>query len=98
MRSRQFNAIYAFLRFVCLTHNVIHWVKHAHLADTPLEQATTGQLVISLARVRAHIAYDGHWHLSILCVSHWAKLLLEALSRVPHLVQLQFPFARLYKT
>jgi Transposase DDE domain group 1 len=98
MRSRQFNAIAAFLRFVALTHNLIHWVKHARLTDTPLEQATTSQLVLGVARVRAHLIWDGHWHLSILCVSRWATLLLEALTRVPRLVQLEFPFARLYKT
>ena len=98
MRSRQFNAIAAFLRFVALTHNLIHWVKHARLADTPLEQATTSQLVFGVSRVRAHILWDGHWHLSILCVSRCAKLLLEALTRVPRPVQLELPFARLYKT
>lgn len=98
MRSRQFNAIAAFLRFVALTHNLIHWVKHARLADSSLKQATTSQLVFGVARVRAHVSWDGNWHLSILCVSHWAKLLLDALTHVPRPVQLELPFARLYKT
>ena len=87
MRSRQFSAIAAFLRFVALTHNLIHWVKHARLADSPLELATTSQLVFGVARVRAHVAWNGRWHLSILCVSRWARLLLEVLTRIPHPVQ-----------
>ncbi len=36
MRSRTFHAIYAFLRFVALTHNVLVWTKHARLARPDL--------------------------------------------------------------
>lgn len=98
MRSRQFHAIFAFLRFVFLTHNLIHWAKHARLADSQLAQATTRTLVKALARVRATITWDGRWHLAILPSSRWAGLLLEALSRPPSPVQLPLPFARLHKT
>ncbi len=36
MRSRKFHAIYAFLRFVALTHNLLVWTKHARLARPDL--------------------------------------------------------------
>jgi hypothetical protein len=98
MRSRQFHASFACLRFVFLTHNLIHWAKHARLADSQLAQATTRTLVKALARVRATITWDGRWHLAILPSSRWAVLLLEALSRPPSPVQLPLPFARLHKT
>lgn len=98
MRSRCFNAIYAFLRFVCLTHNVLHWAERTRLAETPLEQASTRDLVSSVTRVRAHVSWDGRWHVYILGTSRWATALLEALSHPSHLVQLALPFARLHKT
>jgi hypothetical protein len=98
MRSRQFHAIFAFLRFVFLTHNLIHWAKQSRLAASELAQATTRTLVTQLAHVRATIAWDGYWHLAILPSSRWATLLLEALSRPPDFVQLELPFARLHKT
>jgi hypothetical protein len=98
MRSRQFHAIFAFLRFVFLTHNLIHWAKQSRLAASELAQATTRTLVSHLAHVRATIVWDGHWHLAILPSSRWATLLLEALSRPPDFVQLELPFARLHKT
>lgn len=97
MRSRQFHAIFAFLRFVFLTHNLIHWAKQSRLSDTPLAQASTRTLITQLTRVRATISWDGIWHLAILPSSRWAALLLEALSRPPDLVQLPLPFARLHK-
>jgi hypothetical protein len=92
LRSRQFNAIYAFLRFAFLTHNLIHWAKHTCLAQTELAQATSQHLVRHVARVRAHLAWDGRWHLFII----HASLLLDALR--PRVVQLELPFARLHKT
>ena len=45
LRSRKFHAIYAFLRFVALTHNLLAWVKQARLAPTDLATATTRHLV-----------------------------------------------------
>jgi hypothetical protein len=96
LRSRQFNAIYAFLRFAFLTHNLIHWAKDTCLAQTELAQATSQQLVRHVARVRAHVAWDGRWHLFIIQASRWATLLLDALK--PRVVQLELPFARLHKT
>ena len=39
MRSRKFHAIYAFLRFVALTHNLLVWTKHARLARPDLAPA-----------------------------------------------------------
>jgi hypothetical protein len=98
MRSRAYHAIFAFLRFVFLSYNLIHWVKQARLADSPLAQASTRTLVTQVARVRATITWDGRWHLAILPSSRWASLLLEALTQPPRMVQLALPFARLYKT
>src|SRR5256714_5773964 len=72
LRSRKFHAIYAFLRFVVLTHNLLHWAKQARLAQTTLVSATTRHLVCYVARVRAHIRWDGHWHIRILPSSRWA--------------------------
>jgi len=40
MRSRKFHAIYAFLRFVALTHNLLVWTKHARLARPDLASAS----------------------------------------------------------
>jgi hypothetical protein len=96
LRSRKFNAIYAFLRFVFLSHNLIHWAKFIRLTQTELAQATSQQLVRHVARVRAHVSWNGRWHLAILPSSRWATLLLEALK--PRPVQLELPFARLHKT
>lgn len=98
LRSRQFTAIYAFLRFVVLTHNLLHWVKQARLAQTELAAATPRHLVCYAARVRAHISWDGRWHLRILPSSRWALLLLDALTTAPQPRQLALPFARLHKT
>jgi hypothetical protein len=98
LRARKFHAIYAFLRFVVLTHNLLHWAKQARLAQTALVSATTHHLVSYVARVRARIRWDGHWHVCILPSSHWATLLIEALTRPPQPVQLALPFARLHKT
>jgi Transposase DDE domain group 1 len=100
LRSRKFHAIYAFLRFVVLTHNLLVWVKQARLARTELGTATTRQLVSRIARVRAHISWDGQWHIHILRArsSHWAALLIKALVPPPQPVQLALPFARLHKT
>jgi hypothetical protein len=100
LRSRQFHAIYAFPRFVVLTHNLLVWVKQARLARTELGTATTRQLVGHIARVRAHISWNGQWHVHILRArsSHWATLLIAALVPPPQPVQLALPFARLQKT
>jgi len=98
MRSRQFNAIAAFLRFVFLTHNLIQWAKCARLAHSDLQNASTRQLVFGLARVRALVSWQAGWHLAILGASRWATALLDVLSRPPQPVQLPLPFARLYKT
>ena len=98
MPSRQFNAIFAFLRFVFLTHNVLVWAKHARLADSDFAQASTRQLLDEAPRIRAHITWDGLWHVWIIGTSRWATALRDALSRPPRLVQLAFPFARLHKT
>lgn len=98
MRSRQFHAIFAFLRFVFLTHNLIHWAKQSRLSGSALVQATTRTLVTHLARVRATVTWDGAWHLAILPSSRWATLLLQTLSHPPGPVQLELPFARLHKT
>lgn len=96
LRSRKFNAIYAFLRFVFLTHNLIHWVKHARFAQTELAHATTRDLVHHVARVRARWTWTGTFNLFILPSSRWAALLLDALH--PRVIQLELPFARLHKT
>lgn len=98
MRSRRFNAIFAFLRFVFLTHNVLVWAKHSVLVDSDFAQATTRELLYQAARVRAHVTWDGLWHVWIIGSSRWASALREALCRPPRLVQLAFPFARLHKT
>ena len=98
MRSRQFHAIFAFLRFVFLTHNLLHWAKQSRLGGSELAQATTRTLVAHLAQVRAIVTWDGLWHLAILPSSRWATLLLDALARPPDFVQLELPFARLHKT
>ena len=98
LRSRKFHAIHAFLRFVILSHNLLHWAKQARLAPTALARATTRQLVSYAARVRAHVAWDGHWHLRILRASPWAIQLIEALTAPPQPVQLLLPFARLHKS
>jgi hypothetical protein len=98
MRSRQFHASFACLRFVFLTHHLIHWAKQSRLAASPLAQATTRTLVTQLGHVRATVTWEGRWHLAILPSSRWATLLLEALSRPPGFVQLELPFARLHKT
>ena len=96
LRSRQFNAIYAFLRFVFLTHNLIHWVKQAHFAHTELAEVTTRTLVRHVARVRAQWSWDGNFNLFIFPSNRWAALLLDALQPRPSLLEL--PFARLHKT
>jgi hypothetical protein len=98
MRSRKFNAIYAFLRFVFLTHNLIHWAKCSRLADSEFEQASTRELVDKFTRVRAYVSWQGHWRVSIIATSRWATALLNVLSRPPSPIQLAFPFARLHKT
>jgi hypothetical protein len=96
LRSRKFNAIYAFLRFVFLTHDLIHWTKQAHFTETELAQATTHTLVQHIARVRARWSWTGTFNLFILPSNRWATLLLEAL--LPRSIQLELPFARLHKT
>ncbi len=96
LRSRKFNAIYAFLRFVFLTHNLIHWVKYALFAQTKLAQATTRDLIHHVARVRARWSGSGTFNLAILPSNRWAALLLDALQ--PRVVQLELPFACLHKT
>lgn len=98
MRSRKFNAIFAFLRFVFLTHNLIHWAKSARLADSEFEHASTRELVDKFTRVRAYVCWEGRWRVSIIGASRWAIALLQTLSRPPRPVQLAFPFARLHKT
>jgi len=98
MRSRQFNAIFASLRFVFLTHNVLVWAKHACLADSDFAQATTRVLLSHAPRIRAHITWDGLWHVWIIGSSRWVTALRDALCRAPRLVQLALPFARLHKT
>lgn len=97
MRSRQFQAIFAFLRFVFLTHTLLHWTKQARLAASALEHASTRDLVSYAARVHAQIRWDGRWHLAILPSSRWTTALLEVLTRPPCFVQLALPFARLHK-
>jgi hypothetical protein len=98
MRSRQFNAIFAFLRFVFLTHNVLVWAKHSRLADSDFAHSSTRELLHQVPRIRARVTWDGLWHIWIIGASRWASALRNALSREPRLVQLAFPFARLYKT
>jgi hypothetical protein len=96
LRSRQFHAIYAFLRFVFLTHNLIHWTKQSHFTGTDLAQATTRTLVQHIARVRARWSWTGIFNLFIAPSNRWAALLLEAIQ--PRSIQLELPFARLHKT
>jgi Transposase DDE domain group 1 len=98
MRSRQFHAIYAFLRFVFMTHNMIHWAKQNRLAHTEFANDTSKQLFRKVGRVRAHIFWDGQWHLAILTSTRWATALLDALLPKSIPIQLELPFARLYKT
>jgi hypothetical protein len=96
LRSRKFHAIYAFLRFVFLTHNLIHWTKQVHFTGTELAQLTTRMLLQHIAHVRARWSWTGPFNLFILPSNHWAALLLEALQ--PRLIQLELPFACLHKT
>lgn len=96
LRSRKFNAIYAFLRFVFLTHNLIHWVKHTRFAQSELLKATTRDLVHHVARVRARWSWTDPFNIFILPSNRWADLLLAALQ--PRAIQLELPFARLHKT
>ena len=96
LRSPKFHAIYAFLRFVFLTHNLLHWTKLAHFTGTELAQATTRTLVQHVARLRARWSWTGIFNLFIAPSTRWAALLLEALQ--PRPIQLQLPFARLHKT
>jgi len=98
MRSRQFHAIYAFLRFVFMTHNLIHWAKQARLKQTAFANATTKQLFQKVGRVRARIFWDGQWHLLIPTSTPWANYLLDALMPKSVPIQLELPFARLHKT
>jgi len=98
MRSRQFNAIYAFLRFVFMTHNLIHWAKQARLKQTEFANATSKQLFQKVGRVRARILWDGQWHLLVQTTTQWATRFLEALIPKPIPIQLELPFARLHKT
>lgn len=98
LRSRHFNAIAAFLHFVFLTHNLLVWVKQARFAHTDLATTSMRQLVGKLTHVRAHITWDGQWHLFILDTCYWARRLLDALQPHSHLIQLPLPFARLHKT
>jgi hypothetical protein len=96
LRSRKFNAIYAFLRFVFLTHNLLQWVKLARFGGTALARASTRQLVFQAARVRAQVRPGEPGCLSIIGKSPWAKRLFDALQ--PRIVQLPLPFARLHKS
>lgn len=96
LRSRKFNAIYAFLRFVFLTHNLIHWLKQSRFAQTELAHATTRDLVHHIARVRARWSWIDPFNLFIFPSNRWADLMLAALQ--PRPIQLELPFARLYKT
>lgn len=98
MRSRQFNAIFAFLRFVFLTHNVLVWAKQACLADSDFAHLSTRELLDHTQRIRARITWDGFFHVWIIGVQHWATALRDTLSRPPRLIQLPLPFARLYET
>lgn len=98
MRSRQFTAIYAFLRFVFMTHNLIHWAKQKCLAHTEFANATSKQLFRQVGRVRARIRWDGQWHLLIPTSTRWATQLLDALTPKSIPIQLELPFARLHKT
>ena len=98
LRSRKFHAIAAFLAFVALTHNLLVWAKQARLGHSPVATATARELVSYATRVRAHIHWDGQWHLRILRSSQWATLLIEALLPAPCPIQLALPFARLHKT
>lgn len=95
LRSRRFNAIAAFLYFVIITHNLLVWLRRDRLAYSDLASVSLRQLVQKLTSVRAHITWDGYWHLFILDSSHWARRLLDAFQ--PQLVQLTLPFARLHK-
>jgi hypothetical protein len=98
MRSRQFTAIYAFLRFVFMTHNLIHWAKQTRLAHTHFANATSKQLLRQVGRVRARIRWDGQWHLLIPTSTRWASCFLDALIPKSVPIQLELPFARLHKT
>jgi len=98
MRSRTFNAIAAFLRFVFLTHNLIHWAKLARFPHSQLQTASTRQLIFGVARVRALVSWQAGWHLAILGTSRWATALLNVLTAPPQPVQLSLPFARLYES
>ena len=98
MRSRQFHAIYAFLHFVFMTHNLIHWAKQSRLKQTEFANATSKQLFQKVGRVRARILWDGQWHLLIATTTQWATRFLDALMPKSVPIQLELPFARLHKT
>ncbi len=59
MRSRTFHAIYAFLRFVALTHNLLVWTKHARLARPDLAPApAAGHAGAAVAATDSANAFD----------------------------------------
>ncbi len=58
-RSRTFVAIYAFLRFVALTQNLLIWAEQGCLALTELARAMMRCLVEQVVRDRAHACPHG---------------------------------------
>jgi hypothetical protein len=98
MRSRKFNAIFAFLRFVFLTHNILVWARQAGLADADFAPLSTRELLEPTHRIRAHITWDGFFRVWIIGAERWACAFRDTLSRPPPLIQLALPFARLYES
>ncbi len=55
LRSRSFQAIYAFLWLVFVTHNLLQWVKQSLFGGTPLEQVGTRELVERVGRITPRV-------------------------------------------
>jgi hypothetical protein len=96
LRSRQFNAIYAFLWLVFISHNLLVWVKQALFGGTSLAGMGVRELVERVTRIpawRERTAYG--WRLHLPAQDALARLVVQAL--VPHPYCLP-PSLRLYKT
>lgn len=87
LRSREFTAIYGFLWLVCITHNLLHWIKQALFAESGLAAISTRQLVEQLGRIPARRERTASgWRLHLPSHHHLARLFVEAVC--PQWVQL----------
>src|SRR6266540_3803007 len=99
LRSRSFQAIYAFLfcgwcSLLTTCFNLLQWVKGALFGGTPLEQVGTRELVERVGRIPAwRERTERGWRLHLPSQDALARLFVQALC--PH--WLQSPL-RLYET